>query len=202
MLSLLFSNQSIAQTSPQTYTSPAGNPYSFTATPGPDHIRIDWTTGSEFNNDYMAIERSVNGVNFFELGRVNGLGTTDGSQDYQFIDNAPLKGINYYRLHQVDLDKTVTYHPIVSVAYEGAAGAILQVFPNPAGEQLQLRWNGDATQPADLRVLDLSGRVLSRYNLPEGMLHYDLNLKNLQSGVYLLQVIQGNTTESIRFVKQ
>ena len=175
---------------------------SFTAQPKADKVALAWTTATELNNDYMAVERSANGVQFAEIGRVKGLGTTDGPHSYAFSDDAPLPGLNYYRLRQVDFDGAFEYHKVVSVEFDGAGAPALRVFPNPAGNQLQVRWNGDAAQESTLKLLDLSGRQLQQVLAPAGMLHQELSLNGLQSGVYLLQVVQGGQVQSVRVVKQ
>ncbi|MCB0556998.1 MAG: hypothetical protein KDD02_25850, partial [Phaeodactylibacter sp.] len=70
-------------------------------------------------------------------GRVQGAGTTLEPQEYSFIDEKPLRGLNYYRLRQVDFDGAVEYHKVISVEYKGKSSAIgVSAFPNPANEML------------------------------------------------------------------
>src|SRR5690606_7492371 len=69
-------------------------------------VTLDWTTASEENNDYFAIEYSADGRHFDELGMVRGAGSTTTSQHYSFIHHHPVAGSNYYRLRQVDFDGT------------------------------------------------------------------------------------------------
>lgn len=174
----------------------------FSASPKASQVEITWTTASELHNDYMAVERSGDGEQFAEIGQVKGLGTTDGPKTYAFMDDAPLQGVNYYRLRQVDFDGTTEYHKVVSVIFDGQSAQALRLFPNPAGNQLQVRWNGDAAQPSFLRILDLNGRLLQQQEMPAGILHRELPLGHLGQGVYILQISQGKTVETQRFVKE
>lgn len=78
----------------------------------------------------------------------------------------------------------------------------MRLFPNPAGNQLQVRWNGDAAQPTFLRILDLNGRLLQQQEMPAGILHHELPLLQLPKGLYFIQISQGKTVETQRFVKE
>lgn len=167
-----------------------------------EEVHLFWTTASELNNAYMAVERSGNGLVFTEIGRVEGLGTSDGAKEYTFTDHNPLKGVNYYRLHQVDFDGKSEVYNTITVLCQGAHVLNLSYFPNPAQHQLQLRWNGDTALESELRILDLMGRERARYAFAAGILHGDLPLGDLTPGAYILQIMQGNRIQSVKFVKQ
>ncbi len=69
-----------------------------------DVVRLHWSTASEINNGYFCVERSSDAQVFTEQIRVKGSGTTTGVVSYKAIDDAPLRGVSYYRLKQVDYD--------------------------------------------------------------------------------------------------
>ena len=70
---------------------------------------LEWITSTEINNDYFTLERSSDAQNFSAIGIVNGAGNSNISLNYNFIDDSPLKGINYYRLKQTDFDGVFSY---------------------------------------------------------------------------------------------
>ncbi|MEM9837088.1 MAG: T9SS type A sorting domain-containing protein [Bacteroidota bacterium] len=81
----------------------------------------------------------------------------------------------------------------------------LLLFPNPAREQLQIRWVATANTEVQLRIMDLSGRSLLQRSLfsdPNGQLTAQLNLNNWRPGVYLLQVKSGQTQRTERLIIQ
>ncbi len=175
----------------------------FQATPDHDGIHLSWRTATEQNNDYMAVERSADGVKFEELGRVKGAGDTQEPQEYTFVDDNPLRGINYYRLRQVDFDGAFEYHKTISVLFDGKeSGLGVRAFPNPAQGSLQASWAANADQPTTLQVLDMTGRQLAEYQLPAGVSTYELPLNAMPAGLYILQARQGGRTETMRFRKQ
>lgn len=77
---------------------------------------LEWETTTEINNDYFTLERSSNATLFSELGTIQGAGNNNNLLHYQFIDNAPLEGVNYYRLKQTDFDGTYSYSNIIALS--------------------------------------------------------------------------------------
>lgn len=67
-------------------------------------IQLNWATASESNNDYFTISRSLDAVNFDEIGKVQGNGNYNGILYYSFIDKETLTGTSYYSLKQTDYD--------------------------------------------------------------------------------------------------
>src|SRR5262249_3785882 len=66
---------------------------------------LDWTTASEINNDYFAVQRSSDGKSFSDCGIVQGAGNSATQTIYTFSDDRPLQSpVSYYRLKQVDFD--------------------------------------------------------------------------------------------------
>lgn len=72
---------------------------------------ITWRTETELNNDYFVLERSVDGVIWTDIGRLDGKGTTSEPTNYkvedeEFKDNS----LNYYMLRQTDFNGTIKYY--------------------------------------------------------------------------------------------
>ena len=159
---------------------------SFTAqAQGPDGL-LRWTTASELRNAYFGVESSTDGTVFQALGQVAGQGTSSQAHAYQWLDHGLARygaQVVYYRLRQVDLDGTVTYSPVRSVAVPPATG--LALYPNPTRAAATLT----GTEPgAQIRVYDALGRLVlaatadaagtAALRLPPG----------LAQGVYLVRV--------------
>jgi len=89
-------------------------------------IKIDWTTATETNNNFFNIMRSSDGVNWFKIGTAYGNGTTISPHNYEFIDNFPLQGDNYYRLIQVDYNGVSTASYITSCHFNSPLPYIIE----------------------------------------------------------------------------
>jgi alpha-tubulin suppressor-like RCC1 family protein len=93
-----------------------------------------WTTENETNNKHFEIQRSVDGINFITIGKVNAIGNSTITTNYSYTDNAPTYGTNYYRLKQVDVDGTFTYSNIEKIKNIKLGG--ITIYPNPASNAL------------------------------------------------------------------
>jgi hypothetical protein len=153
-------------------------------------VQLRWATASEINNDYFQVERSSNGSDFQPVGaKIEGAGTTTEPLTYEFMDTAPLSGISYYRLKQVDFDGRYSHSDVKAVQVGKAAKGEMQLFPNPTRDLLQIRWEGD--QPIDkLRLLDARGQLLSIDALINDK-QAELNLNGLPAGMYFLELLSG-----------
>lgn len=175
----------------------------FTASAKGESVLLQWGTATEQNNDYMAVERSPDGVRFEEIGRVKGAGSTTEPRDYRLVDEQPIQGLNYYRLRQVDFDGAATYHRIVTALYRGkAAGLAFQASPNPVQDNLQAAWTPSPVLPTDLLLFDAHGRLLAEYRLPVGAGNLVVPMSHLAPGLYFLQASQGAKVQMAQIVKK
>lgn len=67
-----------------------------------NYNQLDWITATELNNEYFILERSEDGLNWTEIGKINGSGTSHTTKKYSFKDYGFKNDLNYYRLLQVD----------------------------------------------------------------------------------------------------
>ncbi|GJM33753.1 MAG: hypothetical protein DHS20C18_27540 [Saprospiraceae bacterium] len=166
-------------------------------------IALEWATASELNNDFMAVERSEDGLRFKEIGTIKGAGTTHERQNYSFIDETPVRGANYYRLRQVDFDGRAQYHKVINVDFaDKQPGISIQVYPNPANEQISVSWNTETREVGLIQIFNLTGQLMATYQIPRDRDTYEIPLQQLPANNYLLVWTQGNQKETIRFVKQ
>ncbi|MBI1838339.1 MAG: hypothetical protein HYR91_13840 [Flavobacteriia bacterium] len=95
-----------------------------------NQIVIFWSTFTETNNDFFSIEKSTDGINFTEIERVIGSGSSLEIKQYQFTDPNPNVGINYYRLKQTDFNGDSKLYFPISINY--LPQNKVSIFPNPS----------------------------------------------------------------------
>ena len=151
--------------------------------------QLNWATSAEDNNDFFVLERSSNGIDFFEIGSVLGNGTSSQVNSYTFNDLNPLTGTNYYRLKQVDIDGKYSYSSIVNIANEFAAD--FYIFPNPNDGVFAINiMNSGEDKAFLLEVLDVQGKVV---NTTSGDQSFStIKIANLASGVYVVRLSANN----------
>jgi len=63
-----------------------------------------WSTASEYNTSHFVIEKSVDGFKWSDIGQVQSAGNSTQKLNYSLEDVDVSQVINYYRLHQYDID--------------------------------------------------------------------------------------------------
>jgi hypothetical protein len=164
---------------------------------------IQWTTSTEINNDYMAVERSANGRDFAEIGRVQGAGTTQQAQEYEFVDTRPMPGLNYYRLKQVDYDGQYEYHKTVVVDFSGKQQLGLNVYPTLANSHINLILTGDQEidEGTQLQIVGADGRVWQSIHWLEKAGQMELPVASLPAGHYWVKLINKEQVQQAYFQK-
>lgn len=162
-------------------------------------ILLSWQTQVEENNDYMAIERSRDGVDFQEIGRVDGQGNSYLQQNYEYKDRYPKAGVNYYRLRQVDFDGTTAFHQMVSASWQPPAEEIL-LYPTVANYELHLSWNFSLAESMTIQVYDHSGKLLQKETLAAANNQWNFPTSSLANGLYYIRYEFGGQVKTQRFL--
>ena len=140
---------------------------------------VAWSTATELNVSRFVIERSIDGSSFSDIGTVNAVGI--GANNYQFTDNAPVNGVNYYRLKSIDNNGSFTYSKVVSVSL--LTNNQLSVFPNPTTDKITVNGN----HIASVQVVDNMGRITIAQTYKD-VTNPVLSVSGLPVGVYHLRV--------------
>ena len=180
----------------------------FTAKPQTSRVRLDWATASETNNDYFTVERSSDGEQFNELFKKPGAGISTTNLYYFGYDNKPLPGISYYRLKQTDYDGKFAYSDVESVSLYGSDRENtmeLKIYPNPAENgKFHLSFDAKQSEKYSISIYDAVGKLIYHqdYQAEKGINDYTIELPDLASGIYQLEVKNDNVgviTKSIEF---
>jgi hypothetical protein len=168
----------------------------FKAFPAEKGVDLKWATASEKGAQYFAIEKSLNGKNFTEIGIVDASGNTIARMDYSFFDDNALLGRNYYRLKEVDFDGTYEYFNITFADTDGTKAVSL--YPNPVQtSRLQFKLNFASDEQSHAKIYNSTGALVSSFSFSGT--HYNEE-SNLKPGAYVLKVSVGNELFTQRFV--
>lgn len=179
----------------------------FTGECDKNSITVQWTTASEINNDYFALERSADGIKFDELAKINGAGTTSSVNNYKYTDtHADASKIYYYRLKQFDFNGESSTSKIITVSCESnsSASTSINVFPNPVNSELNVLINQNVQGKAVIRVVNVLGQEVyfKEYPVASGIQQITLDLNNLAPDIYQVIVESGNQKLVEKVVKQ
>lgn len=161
-------------------------------------IRLSWKTASETNSDFFEIQRSADAKDWKPLGRVQSAGDSREQATYNYPDNEPMAGNNYYRLKMVDRDGTFAFSQVKMVSWNENA---LAVFPNPAADRLEMSVK-DWSKVVGVKILNAGGAMVAERQRVAGSKEKHIPLTGFKSGTYILQVeYRDGSSETAHFVK-
>ncbi|WP_256012360.1 T9SS type A sorting domain-containing protein [Desertivirga xinjiangensis] len=162
---------------------------------------LSWKTAFEINNSRFEVLRSEDAKSFSLLSFVLGKGNSSVSSSYNFIDQNPLPGTNYYRLRQVDFNGKESLSAVV-VIETGLNSTELTVFSAWGTGLVKGSVYTPVNSAATIHVLDVSGRELGSLslNLQKGDNGFSIPV-NLQSGIYILSLRSPSVAVRKKFIQ-
>ena len=163
-------------------------------------ILLSWTTGSEINNDFFAVEKSTDAVNFEVIDQILGAGNSNHSIDYSSTDHHTNASRSYYRLKQVDFDGSIAYSKTVEINGSNLENAFFSVAlsPNPASNNLLVSFaNSQKNSLVNVSISELSGKEVfhSSYALGTQISTSNIDTSNWSAGLYVLSTsCDGNSS--------
>jgi serine protease AprX len=168
-------------------------------------IDLHWATANEINNSHFEIERSADLEQWERVVTVGGNGTTNLPHDYTSEDRQPYKGINYYRLKQVDFDGTSKIHEIIAVMFKGYTPIHLHLFPVPVQNELRFAIENIEDGIYSLEIIDLQGKQVSQQFIEANNAHIAtaVSTNTYSTGIYFAQLRseKGQIVAQERFIK-
>ncbi|MCW5917417.1 MAG: T9SS type A sorting domain-containing protein [Ferruginibacter sp.] len=152
---------------------------SFTAQEaGNKYVLLQWKTASEQNSNRFEVERSADGFRFIKIGQVLASGNSTTEKQYQLIDRSPFRGLNYYRLKQVDLDNHSSFSSVRRVELDLVK--YFTIVNNPSnGMDVIFKTNYIS---GTLIISDLTGRQILKKDVNAGT--FRIGTSHLPNGMY------------------
>ena len=172
---------------------------SFTATPIEKHIKVDWSTATEINNEGYNLERSEDGYRWESIAWVSSINKNSNTiQNYSYIDISPRIGTNYYRFIQKDVDGNESYSPVITADFNNKTkNKHLSIYPNPVSSFINIRLDNQETVQ-EINIFDQMGKkVLSTKTNT-----FKLDISDLVSGQYWITITTNLDISSHTFIKE
>lgn len=145
-----------------------------------------WESASEINNEGFNIEHSLDNRTWETIGFVAGEGTTFEKQNYSFNHNEPARGVNFYRLKQMDYDGNFEYSNVISIDLANG-GHQLTISPNPTSTgQFTINFSDSNFESGELEIYDSVGRMVRTQNI--SIHNTEIQTEDLPKGIYLVNL--------------
>jgi len=166
---------------------------------------LKWVTGSEVNNDYFTIYKSVDGINFDKIHLIQGEGNSNIMNQYQFLDRNTNQTLQYYKLTQTDYDGTEHEQKIISVDRGEINYDFVSYFhPTLATSEIQFTFNANNEDNISLNIINFEGKIIKMMDLKNTYQsnNYILNVTDLPTGIYYANFSSGNFSNNKLFLKK
>jgi len=163
--------------------------------------RLQWVTSNEVTGDRFEIERSINGLSYLPIGSIKGKGSLHN--EYKFADTIPAQRI-FYRLKMYSATGNHFYSPVIVFNNNNALKNYVRLLENPVKDKAILQVKIDAADKLDIRLMDLSGNILSKHValVQKGINQFSIPLQvKVAAGNYVLQVNGKEIKATLRIIK-
>lgn len=197
------------------FGDPSGDPLpvelsAFSARRVDGGVRLNWQTATETNNFGFAVERSVFGEDWQEVGFVQGHGTTFSPKQYEHLDVLPAGLARLpqlaYRLRQMDRDGTTDYSNTVFVQTGKLPEGIelYAAYPNPFNPSTTISFAISQPAGVTLKVYNALGQVvatlLTGAEMEAGLHTVPFSGETLPSGIYMAVLEAGGAPQHQKLV--
>lgn len=168
-----------------------------------EQIKLLWETKSEVNNDYFSIQRSLDALNWTEIGKVKAVGNSSISQYYQFIDERVSDEMVYYRIKQIYFDGSFQYSEVLLIEHFNSSNEVKLVSSNPCTNELILKADyAYENSFFEMFIIEAeTGKIVSEHQLLLSGNNI-INTKYLDAGLYFISVTDGYSIDKkIKFLK-
>lgn len=171
----------------------------FTAQIQGNKTKLAWQTATESNNKEFVVYRSADNGHFTETAKIAGAGNSSAPKAYNYYDENPLDGNNYYKLVQVDNNGKETDLGTKILNFSLSAFG-LQLFPNPTDDAVNVSFG--SKKHSALTVMDFNGKVLQKVKIKPTETSLKVSLDNYPTGTYLFQLNGSEGTASGKILKK
>lgn len=169
----------------------------FTGTISEGKILLQWETLKEFNNDYFTLERSINGIDFVTIGKINSSGNINEKNSYSIIDSVNSHPTIYYRLSQTAFNHKTEYCDIIAVSENIPSGTHkgtqIYLTPEPCLGKciITLNKKNASDSCVNFTIIDALGNVVNASlskNSGDSSSFFSFDDKNgLNPGIYIIK---------------
>lgn len=151
-----------------------------------------WQTASEQNLSHFIIQKSTNGNEYLDVGRVEAIGNSDNIQSYNFIDEklGTADRYFYYMIKAVEKNGDYSFSAIKLIRNEKARKKLItSIGPNPISKSeghCMFQFNADIAGEMNATVVDANGRALEKLSLSaeKGINNGHIHMGIFPPGIY------------------
>lgn len=148
-----------------------------------------WETASEENISMFKVERSLDAINFTEIGQVI---AKNSPSKYHFEDKNSAPGvINYYRIAVYENNLSHSYTSIYAIHPDNTEKlTVSRIYPNPTNSTFMIALDAKQKGEATINIYDVFGTLVksSPCEVNGGINEFTVDINNLRQGIYFVEI--------------
>jgi len=167
-------------------------------------IQLAWTVANNVVANSFEVERSQDGKNFNTVAFIMATEKTS-SENYTYADTLRSVDKVMYRLKLNSKSHRSYYSKIITVQGKQLNNNTIRIIGNPVKDQLTLSFSNTIKYLNDLKIYNLTGNIVlvHKINSAEGVTVINIPLNaNFIPGMYIIEMNNGITTQTARFIKE
>ncbi|HEV7621702.1 MAG TPA: T9SS type A sorting domain-containing protein, partial [Flavisolibacter sp.] len=175
---------------------------SFTATCSGEAVNLAWSTAQESNSKNFAVEKSVDGIKWNNIGTVGAAGNSSTGKNYSFKDVNNISVQSIYRIVENDIDGKLNISPAIKTSC--SINEVFNIYPNPVLNKIIIRLNAEQAGKLNIKVYDSKGVLVIRKEstIPAGNSQIPCDMTKLSKGSYTINAAWDNNRRSVQVVKE
>ena len=164
-------------------------------------LHLAWETLVEENSYFLILQRSEDMETFEDICMIKAAGNSASVNAYNCVDVKPMKGMSYYRIKQVNINKAEIFSDVMSinVVFPDSEEASY-IIPNPNDGMFRLLMPSSQNE-VQIQILDEMGQLVKMISVTnnEPNFYMSLDLRNtLAKGKYYVMI----DAENARHIKK
>ena len=166
------------------------------ATKKDKNILVSWKVENEININKYLIEKSGDGIHFSSIGEKQ----SNKVLDYNWLDENPFCGNNFYRIKSVGYSGDVKLSKVVKVVVE--ISSLISMYPNPIKQDkiVHLKISNLPEGQFNVKLINDLGQVIMKNSIMHkvGTSDYKFKLNdNVLHGHYLMEIIDSKSMKTV-----
>lgn len=159
---------------------------------------LSWQIADAKNISGFEVQQAIDGKNFQGIGFVP---YQAGRTNFQFTDLKNHHQKDFYRLKIMDVNHQFAFSPVVAVN-RSEPSEMFSYAPNPVRSTLYLK-SSLGNVSANISLINLAGKALWQHEVFfKNNSAFPVDVENLQTGVYWINIKTAQHTTQFKFIKQ
>jgi Secretion system C-terminal sorting domain len=163
-------------------------------------VVLTWNV-TEYNNKSFIVQHSVDGIKWEDIAFVQSQNSAQSMTDYTYTHNNKLRGKQFHRLQDLDIDSRTTGFSPVKTLILSNDKLVIAIWPNPATDHIVVANSKASDVYTKVKLFDLAGKVVSEKKLGPDI--NEIAINELTPGTYIVKLETSKGTScSQKIVKQ